>query len=297
MPLLKAEAEKLSQEDMIRGVIEEFIDQEELFALLSFVGTSGKSYDYNREKTLATGDWLNPNENVNESASEFDEVSTRLRILIGDVDVDKFIDGTMSDVNSQKAIQIQSKVKGMRNQYKDALINGQQANKQFDGLQALVHADQVLDGGNLAMDLGMLDELTAAVKTGADVIMMRPEHYRKYKQIMRTFGGNTGGMIQLENFGRPVLAHDGCPIIVNEYIKKTQIDASEDYKSDIFAIHLDEANGVHGLFAKQHAAGFDIEDIGTVQNKDATRTRIKMYTGLALKSTLSLAKIKDVKIG
>ncbi|GAL22951.1 hypothetical protein JCM19235_1252 [Vibrio maritimus] len=232
---------------------------------------------------------------MNEGASEFDEVTTRLRILIGDVDVDKFIDGTESDTNNQKAIQIQSKLKGMRNQYKDAIINGQQANKQFDGLQILTPNDQIITGEEALLDMSMLDELTAAVKTGADVIMMRPEHYRKYKQLMRTFGGNTGAMMQIENFGRPVLAHDGVPIIKNEYIKTSDATGSGK-KADIFALHLDEANGFHGLFANQHAAGFDIEDIGTVQNKDATRTRIKMYTGAALKSTLSLAKISDVKI-
>ena len=297
MPLLKVEADKLSQSDMVRGIIEEFIDQEELFALLPFVGTSGKSYDYNREATLATGNWLNPNEEVQESASTFEEVSTRLRILIGDVDVDKFIDGTESDTNSQKAIQIQSKLKGMRNQYKNTLINGLQANKEFDGLQKLVHNDQIITGEEALLDMAMLDELTAAVKTGADVIMMRPEHYRKYKQLMRTFGGNTGGMMQIENFGRPVLAHDGVPIIVNEYIEKRDNQAADGGKvSDIFSLHLNEANGVHGLFANQHAAGFAIEDIGTVQNKDATRTRIKMYSGLALKSTLSLAKLSNVSI-
>lgn len=30
MPLLKSEADKLSQNDLVRGIIEEFIDQEEL---------------------------------------------------------------------------------------------------------------------------------------------------------------------------------------------------------------------------------------------------------------------------
>jgi hypothetical protein len=35
-----------------------------------------------------------------------------------------------------------------------------------------------------------------------------------------------------------------------------------------------------------------VEDLGTVQNKDATRTRIKWYTGLALKSTKSLARLE-----
>ncbi len=294
MPLLVTEAEKLSQEDMVRGVIEEFIDQEELFALLPFVGTSGKSYDYNRELTLAEGNWLNPNDIIQESASTFSEHSTRLRILAGDVDVDKFIDGTMSDMNSQKALQIQAKVKGMRRQYKNALINGLQANLEFDGLKALVYADHVMDISEAAMDLVMLDELIAEVKTGCDAIMMRPEHYRKYKQLMRTFGGNTGDMIQIQNFGRPILAHDGVPIIVNEFIQV--VDNGGVKSSDIYGVHFSESNGVHGLFANQHPAGFSIENIGTVQNKDSTRTRVKAYTGLALKSTHSLAKLESVLI-
>ena len=53
------------------------------------------------------------------------------------------------------------------------------------------------------------------------------------------------------------------------------------------------ANGLHGLFGGG-PAGFNMENLGTVQNKDAVRTRIKKYTGLALKSTKSLAVLKGV---
>lgn len=292
MPLLREVAAQLSQEEMLRGVIEEFIAKDDLFNILPFSPTEGKALVYHREKTIATGDWLDPNEDVKESTSTFDEVTTQLRILIGDVDVDKFIQGTMSNINDQKAIQIASKLKGMRNQFRDALINGLQANKQFDGLNALVASGQIIDAGATAMAFSMFDELTDAVKLGADCIMMRSEHIRAYKAMLRLMGGNTGGMIQLPNFDRPVLAHDGCPILVNDFIKKNAATGT----ADIFAFRLDEDNGLHGLHAAAHPAGFAIEDLGTVQNRDATRTRIKMYCGLALKATHALAKLANVKL-
>lgn len=290
MPLLKVEAEKLSQEDMLRGVIEEFIYKDDLFNIMPFSPTEGKALVYHREKTLATGNWLDPNEVVLEGASTFDEVTTQLRILIGDVDVDKFLDGTMSDLNAQKAIQIASKVKGMRTQFRDALINGSQANKQFDGLAILTPSTQIITAGGTDMAFSMFDELTDAVTMGADCIMMRSEHVRAYKAMLRLMGGNTGGMMQMANFDRPILTHDGCPIIVNDFIPKAAGAA------DIYAFRLDEHNGLHGLFASGHPAGFAIEDIGTVQNKDATRTRVKMYVGMALKATHALAKLEAVKL-
>ena len=100
MPLLKAEAEKLSNNDLVAGVIEEIIDRDPLFYLLPFVGTNGKAYVYDRENTLSEADFLDPNDTVNEGAATFTEVTARLRILAGDVDVDKFLQATMSDTNN-----------------------------------------------------------------------------------------------------------------------------------------------------------------------------------------------------
>lgn len=292
MPLLLAEANRLSQNDLVRGVVEEFIRHDPIFGLLPFTGTMGKSYDYVREKTLAQGNWLDPNDTVQESASDFTEVSTRLRILIGDVDVDKFLDGTLSDKNSQKAIQIASKVKGMSNQFRDALINGLQANKEFDGLEELCVAGQSLTT-TTALDMKMLDELLDSVKLGADVIIMHPILIRQYRQLLRAFGGNTGGMMEIPNYGLPVLAHEGVPILPNDFINPFDIGGSV-WTSTAYAVHFDEANGVHGLFAKNHPVGFDLEAMGTVADKDATRTRIKLYTGMAMKATHSLSKLSGI---
>ena len=56
---------------------------------------------------------------------------------------------------------------------------------------------------------------------------------------------------------------------------------------------MNEADGLHGIYGGP-SAGMVVENIGTVQNRDANRIRVKWYCGLALKSTRSLARIKGI---
>ena len=48
MPLLKAEAEKLSNNTLISGVIEEIIDRDAMFGMLPFMQVNSKALVYNR---------------------------------------------------------------------------------------------------------------------------------------------------------------------------------------------------------------------------------------------------------
>lgn len=296
MPLLVAEAEKLSQDDMVRGIIEEIIDTDNMYHMLPFTRTDGKAYVYNRENVLATGVWVDPNATVTEGASTFTEVTTQLRILIGDVDVDKFLSGTMSDENSQMAIQIASKVKGMSRQFRQALITGDTANKSFDGIAKLVVPSQkIVAGANgAALTFSMLDELVDSVSTGCDALIMRKGTFRAYKALLRAAGGTTPAMIEIGNFGVSIATHDGTPILINDFIPGDVTQGTNSDTCSIYGIKFDEANGLHGLFGGQGAAGFVVEDLGTVQTKDALRTRIKAYLGLALKSTKSLSALVGI---
>lgn len=302
MALLKAEAEKLSNNDLVAGVIEEIIDRDDLFPFLPFVGTKGKAYVYNRENTISEGDFLDPNETVNEGAATFTEVTTNLRILIGDVDVDKFLDETMDDTNDQRAIQIASKAKGVARKFKNTLINGDNGTnaKEFDGINQMcidtgneVHADGAGGAAGAALTLSMLDELLDQVKNGADALIMRRGTFRAVKALWRAAGGNTGGMLQLDNYGFAVPAHDGTPILLNDFIPGNVTEGATSNTCSIYAVRMNEVDGLHGLFGGD-MAGIRVEDIGTVQNKDATRTRLKWYCGLALKSTQSLSALRGV---
>jgi len=308
MPLLRVEAERLSNNQLISGVIDEIIDRDDLFALLPFVKVDGKAYLYNREKTIGGADWLDPNEAINESAATFEEVVAKLRILAGDVDVDKFLMATMGDTNSQLAIQIAKKAKTVAREFHRALATGNATTnpKMFDGLPVLlkqaqdyaatVGGSQVVSAGTNgnALTMSMLDELVDAVPNGADVIVMRRGTIRAYRALLRATYGTDAVMQQLENFGRPMLTHNGIPIIMNEFLAGNETKGTAvGNTTSIYALRVNESDGLHGLYGGDNA-GLVVENIGTVQNKDAVRIRTKWYTGLALKSTRSIAAIQGV---
>jgi len=297
MPLLKTEAEKLSNNDLVAGVIEEIIDKEDLLAVMPFTRSEGKAYVYNRENTISEGAFIDPNEAITEEASTFTEVTTNLKILAGDVDVDKFIAATLGDTNSQKAIQIAAKAKGLARKFRRTLAIGDTGSnaKEFDGVAQLVDSNQeIVAGANgAALTFDMLDELLDAVPNGADVIMMRSGTIRALRALLRTAGGLEPAHVMMENFGRPMLTHNGVPIIVNDFLPGDETQGTENAACSIYAMRLNEVDGLHGLYGGE-TAGIVLEDIGTVQNKDATRTRLKWYCGTALKSTKSLARLKGI---
>lgn len=297
MPLLRLEAEKLSNNSLEAGVIEEIIDKDETFALLPFMGVQGKAYVYDREATLATADWLDPNENVNEGASTFLEVVAKLRILIGDVDVDKFLQETMGDTNDQKAVQVAMKAKGLNRRFKTTFMQGNAGTqpREFDGLARLVDPAMTLTAGanGAALTLSMLDELSDLVTNGADALIMRAGTIRAYRALLRATGGTDAAMMEIPNFGVPVLAHNGLPILRNDFMPGNETQGSSNVTCSIYAVRMNEADGLHGIYGGA-SAGVRVENIGTVQNRDAERIRLKWYVGLALKSTKSLARLRGI---
>lgn len=297
MPLLKDEAAKLSNNMLEAGVIEEIIDRDDLFAIFPFMKVNGKAYVYNREKTISEAAFVDPNDTITEGAATFEEVTTNLKIIAGDVDVDKFLQTTMGDTNNQKAIQIAEKAKGLARKFQNTLINGNSTtnNKEFDGLEKLCAASQVITAGEEAtsLTLSLLDELLDKIPLGADCLIMRGEHIRAFRALIRAAGGNNGVDLMIKEFGRPMLTHNGVVILRNDFIP--EYDVSSVKCANIYAARFNEVNGVHGIYGGDNA-GIVVEEIGTVQNKDATRTRVKWYVGTALKATHALAMLKNVSI-
>lgn len=297
MPLLVAEAAKLSDRQLEQGVIEEIIDKDNLFALVPFLPVNGKSYDYNRENTLSEGAFLDPYEDIPEGGATFTEVTTKLRILAGDVDLDKFLIATQSDTNDQLAIQLAAKAKGIGRKFRRTLVIGDNATapKEFDGIRKLTPAGQTLVAGTngAAVTFDMIDELKDAVKNGADCLMMRQGTWRGMRALLRAIGGNTADHIIIEGFGYSP-AIDGTPVIINDFIPANEVQGSSSVTTSIYALRLNEVDGFHGITAAGMAGGFQVENIGTVQNKDSVRHRIKWYVGTALKATHSVARLKGV---
>lgn len=301
MGLLRVEAEKLSNNQLIAGVIEEIIDRDELFALLPFSKIDGKALVYNRENTISEGDFLdvssaNSNNTVPEGAATFTEITAKLRILAGDVDVDKFLDATMSDTTNQRAIQIAAKAKALARKFRRTLAIGNSGNNalEFDGVATMNPGGQTIYAGDngAAITFTMLDELLDAVPYGADAIMMRSGTLRAFRVLLRALGGTVPESVMIKDFGM-VPAHNGVPIIVNDFLPGNETRGSNSATCSIYALRLNEVDGMHGIYGGD-TAGIAVEDIGTLENKDATRTRVKWYCGTALRSSKSIARLAGV---
>lgn len=298
MPLLKVEADKMSANQLVAGLVEEVITVNEMFGLLPFVQVNGKAYLYQRENVLPTVDFLDPNDTVTENAGTYQEVVTKLRIMAGDVDVDKFLNETESDTSNQLATALALKVKAMARKFQDTAVNGDTAlnAKSFDGMKVLCTAAQTINIGvnGGALTLGAIDTLVDQVPNKPDFLLMRSGTRRAYVALIRAAGGNTAAMIQHPNFDVPVLAHNGVPIIVNDWLPANEVlGTSGAVTASIYAVRANESDGLHGLYGGTDA-GMRVEAIGTVQNKDAIRTRVKWYCGMALKSTKSLARLNGL---
>lgn len=327
MALLKVEAAKLSNNELEMGVVEEIIIKEDLFSVLPFMGVNSKAYVYNRESQDSTvvagleGDFKDVGDVIDEAAAKFVTITTRLRILIGDVDVDKFLEATQSDTNDQKATQIAAKAKGLARKFKRSLLTGDSSvsANQFDGLAKIVHSLTAgytdADGNAVAADatrtifsdgsgvaaqpltFTLLDKLLDAVPNGADVLFMPASVIRAYRVLLRNSGGLTAAEVMVPEFGRPMLTHNGVPILINDFIPLNESVAgaptTTGSATSVYAVRLNEIDGLHAIYGGG-TAGIVVEDVGTVQNKDATRTRLKWYCGLALKSTHSIARLRGL---
>jgi len=226
MALLKTEAEKLSLPELQAGVIDNVITSDDLFGVVPFKPFDGKSYDYNRENDLGSAAFYAVNDTLSESAATFTKLSQELRRIIGQVDVDQYLQSQTSDTNNQTAVQISKKSKVVGRLFAEKMITGDSAvdANEFDGMLKIASglaATQNQDNGAAGAALGYddLDWLIDAVKVGGmRAFVMNSRTLRSYIALQRALGGTTpetleiGGTVFSAYRGRPILKNDWIPI-------------------------------------------------------------------------------------
>jgi len=297
MPLLKTDAQRLSNNLLVQGVVEEIIKRDAIYALLPFVQVNHKAYVYNREATIPTIDFIDVNSDISEGGSTFQDVTVTLKIMAKNVDIDKFLSETMGDTNSQIALQLQGAAKAVDQKFRQTMVTGDSAvnNLEFDGFRKLVTAEQTLAAGanGASLTFEMLDQLIDQVPNRPDALFMRHGTYRALKALMRTSGGMVPEQLKLRDFDGLVPAYDGLPIILSEYLPGNETQGTATATTSIYAARMNTVDGLHGLYGGD-AAGIRVESLGTLELRDSVRYRLKWYTAMALKSTKSIARLKGV---
>jgi hypothetical protein len=294
MALTLAEAAKLSQDILLTGVIETVIKDSPVLQRLPFIEIVGNGLTYNRENAAATASFFDVGDTWTESTPTFTQVTATLTILGGDADIDNFLVATRSNVQDLEAAIVQLKAKAVQQKFEDTFVNGDTGTdaKSFDGIDELTESGQTLsmgaNGGTLT--LSKLDEIIDTIKGGKpDLLLMSKRSRRTLNGLART----AGAFLETDRneFGQMVQFYDGVPVGLSDYIADDQTVGTSGDCSTIYAMQLGEGS----LAGLTGPGGLQVERVGSLETKDATRTRVKWYVSLALFNTLKLAKLIGVR--
>ncbi len=304
MALTLNEAAKLSNDMLLQGVVETIVKDSPVLQRLPFIEIVGNGLTYNRENTLPDIDFYDVGDEWDESTPTFTQVTANLKIMGGDADVDNFLKSTRSNIQDLEAAVIELKAKALRDKFEDTFIYGNSTStKEFDGLRKLINTgasgSQVIATGDAGatLTLDKLDELIDAVKGGKpDMLLMSRRSRRKINALVRDAGGNV--VSDRDQFGNFVQLWDGIPVGVNDWILDTHIVAggvetatTGGQCSVIYAVQFGEG-ALCGLTSPGH---LQVEPVGALEDKDASRTRVKWYVSLALFSSIKAAALIGVK--
>ena len=305
MALTLDEAAKLSNDMLLQGVVETVVKDSPVLKQMPFIEIVGNVLTYNQEQTLPTIDFYDVGDPWAESTPTFEQKTATLKIMGGDADVDNFLKTTRSNIQDLEAAVVELKAKALRDKFEETFIYGDSSvnAKQFDGVRKLVDTatagEQLIamsDAGS-TLTLAKLDELIDAVKGGKpDLLLMSRRSRRKINALVRA----AGGMIETDRdrWGNFVQLWDGIPIGVNDWILDThtlsggvETDTTGGSCSTVYAFQMGEG-ALCGLTGPGHLT---VEPIGSLETKDASRTRIKWYCSLALFSSIKAAALIGVQ--
>ena len=305
MALTLAEANKLSNDILLQGVVETIIKDSPILQRLPFIEIVGNGLTYNQEKTLPGIDFYDIGDTWVESTPTFEQVTANLKIMGGDADVDNFLKSTRSNAQDLEAAVVELKAKAVKNKFEEVFIYGDATPnpKEFDGLRKLIDTtsagDQVVAMGatGATLTLAKLDELIDAVKGGKpDLLLMSRRTRRKINALVRASGGMVDS--DRDQWGNFVQLWDDVPIGVNDWILDThtlsgslETGTTGGACSTIYAIQT----GEWALCGLTSPGQLTVEPIGSMESKDATRTRVKWYVSLALFSAVKAAALIGVQ--
>jgi len=294
MALTLVEAAKLSNDILLTGVVETIIKDSPILQRMPFIEIVGNGLTYNRENAAPTAAFFDVGDTWTESTPTFTQLTVTLKIMGGDADIDNFLIATRSNVQDLEAAVVQLKAKAVRQLFETTFVTGDAvANpKSFDGLDKLTDAGQSIsmgaNGGSLTLD--KLDELVDQVKGGKPEMLLMS---RRSRRIVNKLARNSGSLLETDRdeFGTMLTFYDGIPMGVSDYISDAQTVGTSTDCSTLYAFQMGEG-ALSGLTAP---GGLAIERVGSLETKDASRTRIKWYSSLALFNALKLARLTGVR--
>jgi hypothetical protein len=150
------------------------------------------------------------------------------------------------------------------------------------------HLGSGANGATLA--LTSIDKLIDLVKgSKPDLLLMSRRSRRKIAALARAAGSNL--QVGQGKLGEFVELYNGIPVAISDWVKDNYTVGTSSDCSAIFAFQMGEG-AVCGLTSPEM---IQVERLGSLETKDASRTRVKWYVSLANFSIVKCAMLTGVR--
>ena len=286
-------------------------------------GTGGSTlvYGYQQIKTPATAGFraINSEYTANEAIKEAKTV--KLAVLGGSFQIDRVIQNTSAQAN-ETAFQMEQKIKGTRNEFHNAIINGSSAvdANSFDGLNKLLTGTSTELGTTAVIDLtamatqaaafAFLDKIDAFLSEldGRPTMLMgNAKLLNKIKSAARY----AGYLTQSEDaFGRKVDSYDNIPLVdLGHYtsvsggtpstasvvgVFNRTVGTAQTGLTDLYAVNV----GIDGFHGVTPMGGVGITQyLPDFKLPGAIKTgEVEMIVGMALKNSRKAGVLRNLKV-
>lgn len=180
---------------------------------------------------------------------------------------------------------------------------------EIDGMERLLASAQTITASTNgdAISLATMDQLADLVTdtNGIKTYIMPSRTRRAVMALVRAAGGASMGEFMSMSFGTgrevKVPTYNGIPILRSDFIPITDTQGSSSAATKVYCATLGDAGGLCGIYSEagmddaggeviaSGLNGIQVVNLGTVQNADAKRVRVKAYWGVASKTEKGLA--------
>lgn len=121
------EAAKLSNNEVVEGIVEDIITHDNWFQYVPFVLIGGLSHTFQREAELANVDFAGIGQDLTgqeyRKGATFENVNVGLSAIMAEILLPAQIDDQLSDINDQLQVQVSAKAKAFSRYFMNAIIN------------------------------------------------------------------------------------------------------------------------------------------------------------------------------
>ncbi len=239
-----AEAQKLTIETLVPGIIEENVRRGGILSILPVQQVPGKAIRWNREKAERSGRRTNRGATLTWTDNiTHDQLERELVTIYDQTPLDNFVVGVYGTVNNYEAITLMGMRKGMVTTIEDAIIYDDLTfgSEQFDGLHAWAQdnaangpsstdsTNRSIDEAEGALSLQNMRVLEDTMRYGIDFFLMPDVLVRRMSSFYQEagVGGSPGTMIgqfvwSPNQSGMRMPWWNGVPIIASDFMVAEQ---------------------------------------------------------------------------